>query len=61
MENHIKALSFPTRAERLTACQRPERGCVLTVFHTQNQNRDRYGPRGSRFTDNTEAYVWQLV
>lgn len=30
METHIKAQSLPTWAETLTACQRPERGCLLS-------------------------------
>lgn len=29
METLTKALSLPTQTEMLTACQRPERGCVL--------------------------------
>lgn len=37
MENHIKALSFPTWAERLTAFQRPERGCVFFTPKTRTE------------------------
>lgn len=61
MENHIKAWSFPTWAERLTAFQRPERGCVFLLFFTPKTRTETDSPRGSSFTENTEAYVWQLV
>lgn len=48
METHIKFQSLPTWAETLTACQRPERGCVLS----HPRPRIRYSPRGSGSPEN---------
>lgn len=52
METHTKALSLPTWAEMLTACQRPERGCVLSLVFTPKTEKE------SDSATETQIYIY---